>query len=48
VQTSDGAALLGFENAGIDGEFIGRLSDPRLVRWTENGLSTAAEKETTP
>jgi beta-fructofuranosidase len=48
VQTSDGAALLGFENAGIDGEFIGRLSDPRPVRWTENGLSTAAEKETTP
>ncbi|CAD6001509.1 glycosyl hydrolase family 32 [Agreia sp. COWG] len=47
VQTNDGPALLGFENVGRDGDFVGRLSDPRPVRWAANGRLVAGVKETT-
>jgi beta-fructofuranosidase len=38
VHTASGPALLGFENVGVDGEFIGRLSDPRPVHWEGDRL----------
>ncbi|MEA9985621.1 glycosyl hydrolase family 32 [Subtercola sp. RTI3] len=46
VQTANGAALLGFENEGLDGAFVGRLSDPRPLYFTQNGrlLATAQER----
>jgi beta-fructofuranosidase len=46
VRTPEGAALLGFENTGVDGEFVGRLSDPRPIRWTDSGRLVAASQET--
>ena len=45
VQTSAGAALLGFENVGVEGEFVGRLADPRPLRWHDDGRLVAFTKE---
>jgi beta-fructofuranosidase len=45
VQTAAGPALLGFENAGSEGEFVGRLSDPRPLRWTDGGRLVASIEE---
>jgi beta-fructofuranosidase len=39
--------LLGFENAGEHGEFVGRLSDPIPVRWTREGRLVAGVDEVT-
>ncbi len=40
-----GWALLGFENIGSDGEFVGRLSDPVPVHWDETGRLVARRSE---
>ncbi|MFD1713814.1 glycoside hydrolase family 68 protein [Amnibacterium flavum] len=45
VHTSDGAALLGFENVGEDGDFVGRLSDPLPLRWDHDGRLVASRQE---
>jgi beta-fructofuranosidase len=41
-------ALLGFENIGSNGTFVGRLSDPVPLRWNEDGRLTAERKELIP
>jgi len=38
--------LLAFENVGLDGEFVGRLSDPMPVTWSGDDLTVAAVTET--
>lgn len=39
IRDRDGAwVLLAFENVGADGDFVGRLSDPMPLRWTQSGL----------
>jgi beta-fructofuranosidase len=46
VPARDGrCVLLGFENVGEHGEFVGRLSDPLPVRWTREGRLVAAVDE---
>ncbi|OUD87448.1 hypothetical protein BC477_05590 [Clavibacter michiganensis subsp. michiganensis] len=41
VRTPSGPALLGFEDAGADGSFVGRIPDPVPVRWDAAGLLVA-------
>ena len=41
VRTPQGPALLGFEDAGADGSFVGRIPDPVPVRWDAAGLLVA-------
>lgn len=48
VHTPEGAALLGFENAGDDGAFVGRLADPRPIRWDRNDRLIATEEGVVP
>ncbi|MBN9185175.1 MAG: glycoside hydrolase family 68 protein [Microbacterium sp.] len=45
VRTPDGPALLGFENTGTGGAFIGRLADPRPVHWDGRGRLVVAQQE---
>lgn len=46
VRLADGGwALLGFENIGSSGAFIGQLSDPIPVRWNEAGQLVARRSE---
>ena len=45
VETPTGPALLGFENVGQNGEFVGRLSDPLPLRWTDDGRLVAYTTE---
>ena len=48
VHTPAGPALLGFENAGGDGEFVGRLADPRPLRWDRSDRLTTIEEGIVP
>ncbi|KJC62999.1 glycosyl hydrolase family 32 [Agreia bicolorata] len=45
VETPAGPALLGFENVGQNGEFVGRLSDPLPLRWSDDGRLVAFTRE---
>ncbi len=45
VRARDGSwVLLAFENTGVDGDFVGRLSDPLPLRWA--GDTLIADEET--
>jgi beta-fructofuranosidase len=49
IRHPDGAwVLLGFENIGADGEFVGRLSDPVPIRWTGSGRLVTERSELVP
>jgi len=48
VHTPSGPALLGFENTGSAGEFVGRLADPRPIRWDRHDRLVAAQEEVAP
>jgi beta-fructofuranosidase len=45
VHTSTGPALLGFENIGTGGDFVGRLSDPMPIHWDSDGRLVASRQE---
>lgn len=47
VHTHEGPALLGFENVGVDGDFVGRLSDPVPLRWDSDDRLVASREELT-